>query len=118
MELLAVRELLGSTSSSALHIQCDSQYVINVFTVWLSGWRERGMRTGRGKPVENQELISDVAALLDERDATWEWVRGHAGHRLNEKADALARYAAERAKVAIETGHLPPGADPPRLPRP
>lgn len=119
MELMAVEELLRSVSEHELTIQADSQYVINVFTEWLPGWRRRGMRTSSGKPAENQDIIMRISDLLDDRKVTWEWVRGHVGHDLNERADALAFHAAQRAKVLVETGAVPSAAsDPPRLTRP
>lgn len=117
MELCAVKELLLAVPSASILIQCDSQYVINVFTQWLPDWRKRGMRTSSRKPVENQDLIIAIDELLQAHDVTWEWVRGHVGHPLNERADALARFAAERAKRLVDTGSVPPSSasDPPRL---
>lgn len=116
MELTAVLQALRSTVEERLLLQADSQYVINVFTTWLPGWRARGMRTSSRKPVENAELILEIDELLASRDVEWEWVRGHAGHQLNERADALARHAAERARVLLETGRMPAASkDPPRL---
>ena len=116
MELMAVRELLRSISDHGLLIQADSQYVIKVFTEWLPGWRARRMRTASKKPVENAELILEIADLLADRDVEWQWVRGHVGHELNEKADTLARHGAERAKHLAELGSLPDvSADPPRI---
>jgi ribonuclease HI len=119
MELRAVKELLLAVPSSSLLVQCDSQYVINVFTQWLPDWRQRGMRTSSRKPVENQDLIIAIDELLQAHDVTWEWVRGHVGHPLNERADTLARFAAERAKKLIETGSVsePSPSDPPRMVR-
>jgi ribonuclease HI len=72
MELRAVLELLGDISAPSLVIQCDSQYVINVFTQWLPDWRRRGMRTSSRKPVENQDLIVAIDGLLQGHDVTWE----------------------------------------------
>lgn len=101
MELRAVIEALESLSSGELTIVTDSEYVVNVFTQWLEGWRSRGMRTSRGKPVENQDLIERAARLLEGRDVEFEWVRGHAGHPLNERADKLANDAARRAQLKL-----------------
>lgn len=113
MELMAVLELLRTVPDEVLTIQTDSQYVVNIFTEWLEGWKRRGMRTGRGKPIENEDLIAGIDDLIQSRTVNWEWVRGHVGHDLNEAADGLARYAAERAKSFNETGVLP---DPARVP--
>lgn len=115
MELMAVRELLQSVRDGPLTIQADSQYVIKVFTEWLPGWRQRGMKTSSRKPVENADLILEIDQLLAGRDVDWQWIPGHAGHELNEEADSLARHAAERAKVLFESGSLPSAeSDPPR----
>lgn len=105
MELRAVLELLAATEPvEPLVIQTDSQYVANIFTKWLAGWRKKGMRTASGKPVENVDLIEEIDALLKGRIVTFEWVRGHSGHELNERADALANGAAMRAaeKLRLE----------------
>lgn len=98
MELTAVLELLRSVPEGPLLIQSDSTYVINVFTRWLPGWRKRNMRTARGKPVENRELIEQIAASLAGRNIEWKWVRGHSGHALNETADRLATHGARQAR--------------------
>jgi ribonuclease HI len=115
MELTAVYQLLHSVPEPLL-IQSDSQYVIKAFTEWLPGWRQRGMRTSGNKPVENQDLIEAVDQLLTTADVEWEWVRGHVGHPLNERADALARFGAERARRVLAGDDAGPTAgDPPRL---
>lgn len=115
MELTAVRQLLTTVTDEPLIIQTDSQYAKNIFTEWLEGWKRRGMRTSGRKPVENQDLIVEIDTLLQQRDVTWEWVRGHDGHELNELADDLARFAAARAKQYNESGSVPTSTeDPPR----
>lgn len=115
MELMALLELLKSIPDEQLLVQADSQYVINIFTEWLPGWKARGMRTSSRKPVENQDLIMAIDDLMQSRRIEWEWIRGHAGHALNEKADALARFGAERARTLAQTGQLPTRqVEPPR----
>jgi ribonuclease HI len=102
MELMAVLQLLMATPpTEPLIIQTDSAYVIGVFTEWLEGWRRRGMRTSSRRPVENLNLIEQIAARLKDRDVRFEKVPGHAGHRLNERADALAQAAARRAVETV-----------------
>lgn len=86
MELTAVRELLRAHPEGPLLIQADSTYVIK-------------MLAKNGKPVKNQNLISEIKALLAERDIEWDWVRGHSGHALNETADRLAGHGARTAEV-------------------
>lgn len=93
---MAVLDLLRQTAGTPepLHILCDSQYVINSLTTWMPGWKRRGWRKGDGKPVLNVELMQQLDAALRGRPVTFEWVKGHAGHPMNEAADSLARGAA------------------------
>ena len=95
-ELMAVLDLLRSTAhiDEPLRILCDSQYVINSLTKWLPGWKRKGWRKGDGKPVLNVELMKDLDEALRGRKVEFEWVKGHAGHPLNEAADLRARAAA------------------------
>lgn len=95
-ELMAVLDLLRQTAVSRepLHIICDSQYVINSVTKWMAGWKRRGWKKGDGKPVLNVDLMQQLDAALRGRAVTFEWVKGHAGHPLNEAADVRARDAA------------------------
>ena len=89
-------EVLRSTPrTEPIVIQTDSAYVVGIFTEWLQGWRKNGMRTASKKPVENADLIDEIAAELISREVRFEKVPGHAGHVLNEQADKLARTAAE-----------------------
>lgn len=109
-ELRAVLELLQATTPVAeqpLRILCDSQYVINSLTKWLPGWKRRGWKKADGKPVLNQDLLKQLDAALVGRDVRFEWVKGHAGHAMNEAADERARAAA----TAFQRG-LPPPAGP------
>ncbi len=95
-ELMAVLDLLRSTAHTGepLRILCDSQYVINSVTKWMKGWKKKGWKKADGKPVLNQDLLKDIDAALEGRDVSFEWVKGHAGHPLNEAADDRARGAA------------------------
>ncbi len=79
MELTAVLELLRAHPEEPLLIQADSTYVINVFTEWLPQWRKRNMRTAKGKPVKNWDLIEQIDKLLAGRDIKWQWVRAIPG---------------------------------------
>lgn len=99
MELRAVYEALSSAPRALpLVIETDSEYVLNIFTKWLEGWRARGWRTSSRKPVANQRAIQMVELLLIERDVTWRHVYGHTGHYLNEIVDLHARTAATAVK--------------------
>lgn len=115
-ELMAVLDLLRATEGSdeALRILCDSQYVINSVTQWMPGWKRRGWRKADGKPVLNRELLEALDAALDGRQVSFEWVKGHAGHPLNEAADERARAVAEafRGGSSPETGPGFTGAPP------
>lgn len=96
-ELMAVLDLLQSTAhlpSEPLRVLCDSQYVINSVTKWMPGWKRKGWRKSDGKPVLNRELLERLDRELSGRDVSFEWVKGHAGHPLNEAADDRARAAA------------------------
>lgn len=95
-ELTAVLDLLQKTAhvTEPLHVVCDSQYVINSITKWMPGWKRKGWKKADGKPVQNVELMQQLDRAMSGRKVTFEWVRGHAGHELNEQADQLARAAA------------------------
>lgn len=96
-ELMAVLDLLHATADRAaepLKILCDSQYVINSVTQWMPGWKRKGWRKADGKPVLNRDLLEQLDAAITGRDVSFEWVKGHAGHPLNEAADERARAAA------------------------
>ena len=113
-ELMAVIDLLESTAhvDDDLRILCDSQYVINSVTKWMPGWKRKGWRKSDGAPVLNRELLERLDRALHGRRYTFEWVKGHAGHDLNEAADLRARAAATayRDGDAIPIGPGWPGA--------
>ena len=92
MELLAAINALEALSRpSAITIVTDSQYVKNGVTSWIHGWKRNGWKTAAKKPVKNAELWQRLDAAQASHDVTWEWVKGHAGHPENERADELAR---------------------------
>ena len=110
-ELNAVLELLNATAQAGLadedlHILADSQYAINVISKWSPGWKKRGWVKADKKPIKNLELIQEIDRAMQGRIITFEWVKGHAGHPLNERADDAARSCAEayRDGRAIPTG--------------
>ncbi|MFJ5872115.1 RNase H family protein [Dietzia maris] len=113
-ELTAVLDLLRQTAHSPepLHILCDSQYVINSITKWMAGWKRKGWKKSDGKPVLNVEVMKALDDAMQGRKVTFEWVKGHAGHELNEKADVLANGAAKAhaARKEPEAGPGYPGA--------
>lgn len=91
MELTAaIRALEALTERCRVEITTDSVYVKDGITKWLDRWRVRGWRTAKNKPVKNQDLWMRLAELVEGHDVHWHWVKGHAGHPENERADALA----------------------------
>ncbi len=96
-ELMAVLDLVRQTAEAPdepLMVLCDSQYVVNSVTKWMPGWKRRGWRKADGKPVLNLDLLKALDEALVGRDVRFEWVKGHAGHPMNEAADDRARAAA------------------------
>lgn len=107
MELRAVYEALAATPPRRpLIIETDSEYVINVFTKWLEGWRANNWRTSGRRPVANQAAILEIDRRLAGRSIAWQHVYGHSGHHLNEIVDYRARTAAVAVREGrrIETG--------------
>ncbi len=104
-ELTAILRLLEATADTGeeLHILADSQYAINVVSKWRLGWKKRGWTKADKKPIKNLELIQEIDRAMEGRRVTFEWVKGHAGHRMNERADDLARACAE----AYQAGRTP-----------
>ena len=104
-ELTAILRLLEATAHTGedLHILADSQYAINVVSKWRLGWKKRGWTKADKKPIKNLELIQEIDRAMEGRRVTFEWVKGHAGHRMNERADDLARSCAE----AYQAGRTP-----------
>ena len=92
MELLAAINALESLSRpSVITIVTDSAYVKNGVTSWIHGWKRNGWKTSNKKPVKNVELWQRIDEAQRRHTVTWEWVKGHAGHPENERADELAR---------------------------
>jgi ribonuclease HI len=91
MELTAViRALEALKRSCQLKIYTDSVYVQKGMTEWIVGWKARGWRTSDKKPVKNDDLWQQLDGLAQTHEIEWIWVKGHAGHEGNERADALA----------------------------
>ena len=104
-ELTAILRLLEATAETGeeLHILADSQYAINVVSKWRLGWKKRGWTKADKKPIKNLELIQEIDRAMEGRRVAFEWVKGHAGHHMNERADDLARACAE----AYQAGRTP-----------
>ena len=94
MELTAaIAGLEALKRSCQVRLHSDSQYLRDGITKWIHAWKERGWRTADKKPVKNVDLWRQLDAAAARHQVAWEWVRGHAGHPENERADALARAA-------------------------
>lgn len=92
MELTAAIKALNALKRPcAIDLYTDSTYVRSGITEWLEGWKRKNWRTAAKKPVKNAELWQALDEARSRHDVTWHWVRGHAGHPENERADELAR---------------------------
>ena len=98
MELLAViRALEALKRPCRARVHTDSQYVQLGISKWIHGWKKNGWRTADKKPVKNAELWKELDELARQHEVEWVWVKGHAGHAGNERADALANLGAASA---------------------
>ena len=92
MELQAAIEALAALKRpSKVDLHTDSTYVQNGIKKWIHGWKKNGWRTAGKKPVKNAELWQKLDELRTQHEVEWHWVKGHAGHPENERADELAR---------------------------
>ena len=102
MELMAaIQGLERLTRPSAVHLYTDSQYLRRGITEWLPGWKRNGWMTREKKPVKNVDLWTRLDEAARRHDVHWFWVKGHAGHPENERADQLACRGAEEAATEI-----------------
>jgi len=91
MELMAaIRALEALKRPSRVKLYTDSIYVMKGITTWIHAWKRRGWRTADKQPVKNEDLWRELDALRAKHEVEWHWVKGHAGHPENERADALA----------------------------
>jgi ribonuclease HI len=91
MELTAVIEALSAlTRRSKVRVYTDSQYVQKGISEWIHGWKRRGWKTADRQPVKNVDLWRRLDEVAGGHEVEWHWVKGHAGHPENERADALA----------------------------
>ena len=99
MELMAAISALEILDrASTITVVTDSSYVKDGVSTWIHGWKRNGWKTAAKKPVKNVELWQRLDAAQARHNVTWEWVKGHAGHPENERADALARAGMEPYK--------------------
>ena len=98
MGAIAALEALNRPCTVELHT--DSQYLRLGITQWLAGWKRNGWRTASRQPVKNEDLWRRLDAVAQRHRVDWRWVKGHAGHDENERADELAREGLKEALAA------------------
>jgi ribonuclease HI len=99
MEMTAVIRALEALKRPVhARVHTDSQYVQKGISEWIVGWKKRGWKTADKQPVKNEDLWRELDRLAGLHQLEWLWVRGHAGHVENERADALARRGVETAR--------------------
>ncbi|MCG8548719.1 MAG: ribonuclease HI, partial [Alphaproteobacteria bacterium] len=92
MEMMAaIRALEALKRPSQVRLHTDSTYLRDGITKWIHGWKKKGWKTANKKPVKNVDLWQRLEAAMERHQVEWHWVKGHAGHPENERADALAR---------------------------
>ncbi len=97
MEMMAVIKALEALKKpSTVTLYTDSKYVKQGAEEWLEGWKAKGWQNASKKPVKNKELWERIDSLLSEHNVTFIWVKGHAGHEMNERVDKLAVTAVPR----------------------
>ena len=99
MEMLAaIMALEALKRPSLVDLHTDSTYLRDGITKWIHGWKRNGWKTAAKKPVKNVDLWQRLERALDPHEVRWHWVKGHAGHPDNERADELARAGLETAR--------------------
>lgn len=107
MELLAVIEALTALKRPCrVELWTDSQYVRNAIEKrWIDSWQRNGWKNAEKKPVKNQDLWQRLLPLLATHQVRFHWIRGHSGHRENERCDQLARAAAQKRDLPADAGY-------------
>ena len=99
MEMMAVIEALRALKGPVqARVHTDSQYVQKGISEWIHGWKRRGWKTSSKEPVKNEDLWRELDRLAAQHKIEWIWVKGHAGHVENERADVLARRGVDLAR--------------------
>ncbi|HKY87663.1 MAG TPA: ribonuclease HI [Pseudorhodoplanes sp.] len=108
MELMAaISALEALTKPCDVDLHTDSQYVRNGISTWINTWKKNGWKTADKKPVKNVDLWQKLDAALAQHKVRWHWVKGHAGHPMNERADQLARDAIDELRDRVGRGVRP-----------
>lgn len=99
MELMAAIQSLETLKRPCrVDLHTDSKYVMQGVTEWIRGWKARGWKTADKKPVKNEDLWRRLDEARNRHEVKWHWVKGHAGHVLNERADSLANRGVDEAR--------------------
>ncbi len=105
MELLAAIKALEALKEPVIvDLYTDSEYLRKGITEWLAQWKARGWKTAARKPVKNADLWQKLEEAIAPHEVRWHWVKGHAGHEMNERADALARAALQQLRNGNDVG--------------
>jgi ribonuclease HI len=108
MELMAAISALEALKRPCrVDLHTDSRYLRDGITTWIGNWKRNGWRTADKKPVKNADLWKRLEAALAQHQIRWHWVRGHAGHDMNERADILAREAIAELRTAGKAAAKP-----------
>ena len=100
MELMAAIMALEALKRPVMVVlTSDSTYLRDGITKWINGWKKNGWKTAAKKPVANQDLWQRLDLAIQGHEISWEWVKGHAGHPMNERCDELARAEAEKLRA-------------------
>jgi len=103
MELMgAISALEALKRSCSVDLYTDSEYLRGGINGWIINWKRNGWRTADKKPVKNVDLWQRLDAAIKRHEVRWHWVRGHAGHAMNERADELARAAIVEIRAALK----------------
>lgn len=101
MELMAaIMAIEAVRRPCEIHLHTDSEYLRNGITTWIHSWKARNWRTADKKPVKNVDLWQRLERAIETHDVHWHWVKGHSGHKENERADELARLAIRQMRDA------------------
>lgn len=99
MELMAaIGALIALTRPCSVLLVTDSQYVMKGIQEWMPNWKKRGWKTAAKEPVKNADLWQALDEQVNRHQVTWQWVRGHTGHRGNERADQLANRGVDEVR--------------------
>lgn len=97
MELMAaIKGIEAVQKKIPIHLYTDSEYLRKGITEWIHSWKKNGWKSAQKKPIKNQDLWEHLDKVVSTHQISWHWVKGHAGHPENERADALAHRALEK----------------------